>query len=173
MFYVNAFGQLTMPGSLAIEADMPVVETGPRSPGRNFLILPSLDYNFELDVDCATGLLPKTVSLSIADTRKSLATADISSNEVTPATLSIPASQIAPVAVGDFCIGAEEDQEQAPAVGDPEPALDTLGIASVLSVHASLLCANDIDSQMIYASKSLGVTLLCVLPPSEQATTSN
>ena len=156
----DAAGQSMEPGTLSVDADTPVVEIGLRSIGRNFMRLPSLGYKFEMEARCAAGLAPKAMSLSIADTRKSLAAEDISAESITSITLRIPAPQIGPVAVNGFCIDTEELNER-----------ESLTLLSVLSLQASLLCANDADSRMIYASKSLDVTLLCAIPQDAQSAT--
>lgn len=168
----DAVGQAAEPGTLMITADTPVVETKPRSAGRNFMRLPSLVYTFELEAHCATGLLPRMMSLSIADTRTSLASDDISTETVTVATLEIPAAQIAPVAVDKFCIGDTGPQESDQTSGKRADERESLRISSVLSVQASLLCASETDSQMTYSSKSLDVTLSCNDPQAPRATVS-
>ena len=146
----DAIGQSPEQGTLVVNVDTPVVEIGSRSSGRSFMRLPSLNYQFDLAAKCSPDLGPKAISLSIADTRKSLAAADISVDASTSVTLRIPASQIGPIAVDGFCASKNEQ--------------GSLRIPAVLSVQASLLCGNDEDSQMIYASKSLDVTLLCISP---------
>ena len=130
-----------------VSADTPVVDVGERSAGRNFVRLPSLDYRFDLAANCPADLEAKTISLSIADTRKSLATNEISNEETISVAIRIPAAQIGPIAVDGFCVAAG--------------AQETVRIPAVLSVQASLLCANEEDSRMIYASRSLDVTLSC------------
>ena len=157
----DAAGQSMEPGTLSVDADTPVVEIGLRSIGRNFMRLPSLGYKFEMEARCAAGLAPKAMSLSIADTRKSVTAEDISAESITSITLRIPAPQIGPVAVSGFCIDAEESNEK-----------ESLTLSSVLSLQASLLCASDADSRMIYASKSLDVTLLCTISQDAQSATS-
>ena len=158
----DAAGQLMEPGTLSVDADTPVVEIGKRSIGRNFMRLPSMDFKFVMEAHCAAGLAPKAMSLSIADTRKSVTAEDISAESITSITLRIPAPQIGPVAVSGFCIDAEESNEK-----------ESLTLSSVLSVQASLLCGNDANSWMIYASKSLDVTLLCTIPQDAQSATSH
>jgi hypothetical protein len=157
----DAAGQSMEPGTLSVDADTPVVEIGKRSAGRNFMRLPSLDFRFEMEAYCSADLVPMAMSLSIADTRKSLTAEDISAESITSVTLRIPAPQIGPVAVDDFCIETDESNEKA-----------SLTLSSVLSAQASLLCGNDADSWMIYASKSLDVTLLCTVRQDAQSAAS-
>jgi len=160
---LQAVGQSAEPDALTIEANTPVVEIGSRTAGRNFVRLPSLQYGIELNAQCTTGFLPKAMSLSVADTRKTLNNNDIST-ETTTTILTVPASQIAPVAVDGFCIADAEDQSAEN---------DTLTITSVLSLQASLLCANETESRMTYASSGLDITLVCRAPLETSESTSN
>ena len=130
-----------------LDADTPVVEIGRQSAGRAFMQLPTLSYVFDISVTCTADLEPVTVSLSIADTRKSLATKEISNAGNTSITMTIPEAQIGPIAVNGFCVTAG--------------VAESIRIPAVLSAQASLLCANDEGGRMIYASRSLDVTLLC------------
>lgn len=157
----DAAGQPTEAGTLNVNADTPVVEIRARATGRRFIRLPSMEYRFDMEARCAANLVPKGMSLSIADTRKSLSADDIAAEAITSITLRIPAPQIGPVAVENFCIAP--DEESALLTGNQKGNTVSLKIVSVLSAQASLLCANDTDSQMVYASKSLDVTLLCQL----------
>lgn len=146
-FNPAALGQTVDSEVFVVNADMPVVAIGKQSAGRTFLRLPAIEYQFDLAANCPVGLTAETISISVADTRKSLATADISGKETTVVKMVVPAAQIGPVAVAGFCV-AEDDQE-------------TFRIPAVLSLQASLLCANEEVRQMIYASRSLDVTLSC------------
>lgn len=130
-----------------VSADTPVVYVDKRSAGRDFMRLPSLDYWLELDANCPANLEARTISLSVADTRKSLAANVTVGEEKISVPIRIPAAQIGPIAVDGFCVAAD--------------APETLRIPAVLSVQASLLCANEDTSRMIYTSKSLDVTLSC------------
>lgn len=145
-----AFAQSDDSAPLQINADTPVVEIGARTAGRNFMRLPSLTYRVDLVANCPIDLMPKAMSLSVADTRRSVGETDISGDQATSVTITIPVSQIGPVAVDGFCVADGEDE--------------ALRIPAVLSLQASLLCASEEMSQMIYASKSLDVMLSCKMP---------
>ena len=152
-----AVGQTVDSAAFVLNADTPVVAIGKQSAGRNFLRLPSIEYQFDLAANCPLGLAAETISLNVADTRKSLTTTDLSGEETTVVKMAVPAAQIGPIAVAGFCV-TEDDQE-------------TFRIPAVLSLQASLLCANEEVRQMIYASRSLDVTLSCRITeqnPAEQ-----
>jgi hypothetical protein len=138
-------------GELKVRANMPLVIIETQATGRNFIRLPSLDYTFEVDALCRAGLNPALLSLSVADTRRSLSADDLLSTSRFLVSFTVPATQIGPIAVDRFCLNAENEH-------------DLLTIPSVLSVQASLLCTSDTDKQMIYASASLDVALKCGAP---------
>jgi len=128
----------------------------PRNPGRNFVQLPTLEYLFEIHTHCADSRSPASLSLNVADTRKSLQAKQIASDGPTEIGLKIPASQIAPLVVEDFCI--VEIQED----GDGNSESQTqITIPAALSAQASLLCADDEDKAMTYVSSTLDVSLVC------------
>jgi len=58
--------------SLELTADAPRIEIARRNASRNYLRLPSLDYVFRFTAHCAGSFSPQSLSLSIADSRKSL-----------------------------------------------------------------------------------------------------
>ena len=73
--------------------------------------------------------------------------------------VTIPASQIGPVAVEDFCAGNSDDSDTEQRV---------IRIPAVLSAQASLLCESDAGSNITYASESLDVTLHCEVSGNEE-----
>lgn len=157
----DAAGQSAESASLRVDVDTPAVSVQQRDRQRNFLRLPTLDYKFELDARCASGLMPVSISLSVADTRKSLSRSDMSVDVPTATSLAVPAAQIGPVAVAGFCVVPDEE-----SVPTEEP--ESLEIKSVVSAQVSLLCASETEKQMTYVSKSLDVTLLCEIPQGAQ-----
>ena len=161
---LDAIAQSTESDTLTIEADTPIIEVGIQAAGRNFIKLPSLQYDILLNAQCVSGFLPKVMTLSVADTRKMLSHDGIATDTLTATNFTVPAAQIAPVAVDGFCIAATDDQS-----GNN----DTLTIMSVISLQSSLLCANETESRMIYSSSGLDVTLLCKAPAQPAESTLN
>ncbi len=139
---------------LKISADTPVVAVKTRAEGRNFMRLPSLPYEFALEIACEAGLNPTTLSISVADTRRSLQAEALLDTQKALIAFTVPAAQIGPVALNEFCLQTSDSPE-------------LLMLPSVLSVQASLLCANDMERHMIYASAPLAVALQCTAPPLE------
>jgi hypothetical protein len=151
---------------LSVVANAPAVPLVPRDPGRDFVRLPALEFKFEIHTYCADSRLPESLSLNVADTRKSLRADKIVNDGPTEISLKIPASQIAPLVVEDFCIvQLEENGDRISAV----PMQIT--IPAALSAQASLLCASDEDEAMTYVSRTLDVSLVCNEPANDNEST--
>jgi len=137
-------------GELDLSANTPEVSIPTRPDGRNFMRLPALEYNVVADTLCPNGLARESLSLSIADTRITNAI-DAETRSRLELSVRVPAAQIGPVAVNQFCTA------DSVAAGGPL----TLRIPSVLSAQAALLCVSETGSEMTYGSVSLDVLLLC------------
>lgn len=148
-------------GELTLSADSPVVSIETRTAGRNFVRLPSVDYQFNIRAACDVGMQPRSLSLNIADTRVLLAQDAFEGDVPLKVSVRIPASQIAPVALDEFCAAAPV--ESTPVKNDD------INVPGILSVQASLRCANDDTSEVVYASRALDVSLRCRLPNDESA----
>lgn len=149
--------------SLTVSANVPAVIIAPRNSGRNFLELPALEFLFEVRASCSAGRSPKSLSLGIADSRKSLAASEIASDGPTELRLEVPANQLAPLAVENFCVTAAAEDDNAAA--EPQTLLS---VAAALSAQASLLCEGENDQVMTYVSRPLDVSLECALPAEAQ-----
>ena len=136
---------------LDVSANTPDVNVSTRPAGRNFLNLPALRFNFVIAAHCPGPGEPVSFSLSVADTRVSMDADRLEAGGPLEFSVTVPASQIGPVAIDDFC--ALDDGERMPQ--------DPMRIPAVLSAQASLLCATDSGNNMTYASESLDVTLHC------------
>lgn len=139
---------------LSVSASTPTAKVSPRSRERAPLNLPDLEYQFSIDAVCHGGMSPASLSLAVADTRRSFNAEQITGGELDQVRLLVPAAQIAPVVVQNFCV-AEGDS------GSLESAASPLTVPAALSVQASLLCLDETDQSMKYASASLDVMLLC------------
>lgn len=144
---------LSSAGELEIAASTPDVEVSTRAAGRNFMQLPSLRYDMVLATSCPERFSARALSLSIADTRIALDAGNMSDGPPFEVSISVPAAQIAPVAVEDFC--TEDDGEA------PDSVAQTLTIPSLLSAQAALTCTSDESTEITYASASLDVLLRC------------
>ena len=151
-------GESTPNGSLTIVANTPVVSISPRQPNRKFVRLPALEYAFEIRADCLRNRKPTSFLVSVADTRKSLGAADFSSGSPVEITLRIPATQIGPIAIENFCHVADENE------ASDDITTDEITISAALSAHASLRCESESGHDVIYVSQPLDVSLTCSQP---------
>jgi hypothetical protein len=140
--------------TLVVSSSTPDVNIKIRASDRYSIRLPGLQYEFRLELDCAAGYEPDSVLLSVADTRKRFAISEVQTDSGGGLSMKIPASQIAPLSVEGFCLASEDDSKREP---------ERVTVRGVLSAQASLLCSGGEDQQLIYASRSLDVTLSCNL----------
>lgn len=161
---VTAAGPTAAKDTLSVAADAPAVPLSPRVPGRNFVRLPTLEFRFEIHTHCSNGRSPEALSLSVADTRISLPADQVISDGPTEISLRIPAGQIAPLVVEDFCV------VQVAKNGDSISEAPTrITIHAALSAQASLLCEGDEDKAITYVSQPLDVSLVCDRPEVDEA----
>lgn len=143
--------------SLILTASTPRIEISRRSATRNYLRLPSLEYAFQFTARCAGSFSPQSMSLSIADSRKSLSGEQLE-NMTAGAELimTVPAKQLAPLAIENFCVMPANDTDAMTLSSN-----ETITVPAAFSAQASLLCVDEDQQEMIYASNSLGITLIC------------
>ena len=138
---------------LSVNSNTPDIDVRLRSSDRSLIRLPRLNYAFQIDARCPTGQSPRSMFISIADTRKRLSATELRESAEAGITISIPAKQIAPLTVESFCV--EED-------GSSRQQHEPITVRGALSAQAALLCSDDSDEKMVYASRSLDITLNCI-----------
>lgn len=151
-------GESTADSSFAVAANTPVASIQPRQGNGKFIRLPTLEYTFEIRARCKLNRKPASLLLSVADTRKSLDAGDISWEPPVELTLRIPAEQIGPIAVEEFCHADDDD------IASKDNIKNQLTIRAALSAHASLRCESESDQHVNYVSKTLDVNLVCERP---------
>ncbi len=153
---------------IEISADVPTVTVTPRRAGRFGLRLPSLTYTLTLTAYCEDNWQPVSVSISIADSRKSLDAEQLEQATVLDLELQVPSNQIAPVRIERFCIKDDQKDFQPGDTGDNKELAgadgNTIIISAALSAQASLLCATDSEQSITYITKPLDVMLECSVP---------
>ena len=112
---------------LKVAADTPEVTVSTRPPGRNFLRLPDLNYRFIVEASCRDSMSPAAMSLSVADTRVTIPVSVADSGPRHEISVTIPASQIGPVAVNEFCVTGDD---ASPAAADMRIAANNPPIQS-------------------------------------------
>jgi hypothetical protein len=136
---------------LSISASTPEVTVSTRTPSRNFMRLPALDFEFRVEMRCSATLAPGALSLSVADTRISLTGEEIADSASQQVSVTIPQGQIPPVRIEDFCLADDRDPDDEEQVTIP----------AVLSVQGSLVCSDDSGSTITYSSTPLDVVVAC------------
>lgn len=152
MLSIVQFSSAASDGGMVVSANTPEVVVSTGNSGRDFLRLPELSYEFSVAAVCPAPLRAESLSLGIADTRASVPAASLRSGTSTHLSMTIPAAQIAPVVIGNLCVGSDAEE---PTTANP------VRIAAILSVQAALLCVGDSGSEMLYAAEPLDVLLHC------------
>ncbi len=138
--------------TIEIASSTPSVVLAPRPYGR-FIRLPSLEIEFSVRPSCPGDSQPQSVTLSVADTRKSIGVENLTARQIATITLQVPAKQIAPIAAADFCRISGDD-------GSVYEGKE-LTFADALTAHASLRCSADSDDSITYVSHALNVKIRC------------
>ena len=112
--------------------------------------MPTLTFPFRLDAACAGPFDAATLSLNVADVRKSWTA---SQDGITvEESLVVPAKQTSPV-MADFCISGDYGVTQL--------------VRSVFTAQISLTCLAENSRSIKYQSMPLDVELACLQPPEE------
>ena len=127
-----------------------VVEIKPQPPGRRLIRLPALEFPLTVRPSCIEADVA-SVSISVADTRHSLAAASFADATSFEILLRLPGRQIAPLAVDEFCIAGESQEAHG----------ESKDVADVLTANVALRCTTETGSAISYESLSLDVRLLC------------
>jgi hypothetical protein len=135
--------------SLGVDADPAVVAIKPLTEGRRLIRPPALEFLLRIDAECDANAEIASISISIADTQKALTSPDLSEAAPIATRITIPARQLSPIAVQDFC------PMESPAAGDE------LVIRDALTAHVSLRCTGEAGETITYASRALDVMLHC------------
>jgi hypothetical protein len=146
---------------LSVEAAPAVAAVQPESDGRSLVRLPALEFAFTIRASCGPDRVATSVSISVADTRTTLTGEQLRTDRPIAAALRLPAQQLSPVAVDDFC-----------AEASAADGADNVLIHDAATAHASLRCADETGESITYASKSLDVTLVCDAPRGDQGAAS-
>jgi len=134
---------------LSIAAETPHVEIARLQTARRGITLPDLEIRFLIDARCPESEVPLSLMLSIADSRHHVPAVEIGAVLASGLSVSVPARQMAPVFMHDFCTDASE--QRAAMVPD------------LLSAQGSLTCGreNEAPNSVKYASTGVDVSLSC------------
>jgi len=135
---------------LSVDVAPAIVQVRPLAQGRKLIRLPTLEFRFTIQATCALDTEVQSVSISIADTRKTISGDDILSAFDQPVVFSVPARQVSPVAVDGFCPQADDRERQA-----------ELLVRDAVTAHLSLRCTGENGADITYSSRALDVILQC------------
>ena len=134
-------------GNIIVAAQETVATVSPRSPRLKLVNLPRLEFALRAAIQCKG--IPVSVTLSVADTFKTIGGNDLEGQRAAEITLSVPPRQLALAASSRFCIA-----------DDPDSA-DELLVDGFTTAHASLRCQTDDRTSAHFASAPLKVRLTC------------
>lgn len=164
-------------GRVSVTAEAPVINLPVAPPGRHSVDLPSLEYALEISAQCAGDGVPESLSINVADTHVTLSAGELAAPGPRQLVLEVPASQTAPLALGEFCTApapAPGAVPQAPGAALLAPAetrpparrdVVRLDVPGALSAQVSLVCRHGEERRMSWFSRPLGVTLACAAAP--------
>ena len=133
---------------LEASANAVKVAVAPLADGNEHVRLPALTFDLSIKAECPAEASPESLSVSIADTRKSFGAEEI--KRVVETNLELPRRQSAYLRVGNFCKGGGESGAPCSRV-----------VADVFTAHLSLRCTKGDSQSIVYASVPLDVELQC------------
>lgn len=144
---------------LTLQANETSAQLAPREQGFQQLSLPSLEFSLLATIACPSGTDVESVTVSIADTHKRFGPDDISDKTALDVRVSVPANQVAPVTVADFCVKGEP--------GDRNGLL----VPGVATAQVSLRCRSENESSVYFKSAVLPIRLHCVFDENQGTST--
>ena len=139
--------------SVMIAAKETEATVTPRAARLKLVNLPALEFGLRATFKCAGKA--ESLTLSIADTYKTLDADAILDQRSAEMALAVPARQLALAASSTFCLQ-----------GDPA-SMDELLVPGFATAHASLRCRNEGEVTVHFASAPLQVRLSCQRPATE------
>lgn len=130
----------------------PAEATIDRQPaGQRLITLPGIEFPLRVQPDCAPGLTLDSLSISIADTRRTFRAADFDAEPVIETTLRIPRRQAGPLGIDGFC-ASDTTADEGPS---------TAHVADAYTANVSMRCSNDATQSVVYDTLALDITLRC------------
>lgn len=136
--------------NLTVHSETAVADIHPVAEGRKLIRLPTLEFTLTVRVECGQSESPSTVSISIADSRTTIAEGELRQGSEVNSNLSVSAKQLAPVAVTSFCVAGEPQSQKV------------LLKRSLLTAQASLRCESEKSQSVSYVAVPLDVELNCL-----------
>jgi hypothetical protein len=136
---------------LHVTAQAASVKVRPLPDDRRMILLPTLEFALIIAPQCAPDMRVESISIGVADTRKSLGASDIGDQPNVATSISIPRPQLSPLAVDGFCRAAD-NAATIPA---------DLNIQDAFTANISLRCTGTDKQSIIYTSHTLHLNLQC------------
>lgn len=133
---------------LNAKADKPSIPVKRLAAGNEYIALPALEFKLTVDAACPDGSSVASLTISVADTRRTVNGKDISGAVET--TLSLPRRQSARLRIEDFC---RQDDERKVS--------ESLLVTDVFTARLSLRCAENERQSIVYTTLPLDVELEC------------
>lgn len=134
---------------LTVHASEAIAQIEPHDEHDNQVSLPSLDVSLLARFKCPLDTEADSVTVSVADSHKRYGPEDIVDTEILEVSFSVPANQIAPVALTDFCISGKPIDDES------------LLLPGVATAQVSLNCRNQTGASVFFASAALPLRLSC------------
>ena len=132
---------------LKVQAVEAVAQIAPHAPGQRQIEAPKVTFSLHARFACMGDTLPRSLSIGIADTM--YRHVPVAGQRSLLAVIEVPAKQIAPINVGDFC------------VVDGAVAGDDLLLPAIATAHVSLHCDPIAPPVMQVTSVPLPLRLIC------------
>ena len=124
----------------------------PRAAGLRLVNLPALEFGLRAAIRCKGKAV--SLTLSVADTFRTLGQVELAGKRAAEVTLTVPARQLALAASSQFCIAGDDE------------STDELLVPGFATAHASLQCENAGGTRsMNFASAPLKVRIHCAREP--------
>ena len=141
---------------LSVRSEPAVAVLSLQQGGRSLVRLPDIEVRLGVSTHCANGALPDSLSITVADTRRTLRAEELQASKSVAVAMRVPASQIAPLALQGFCT-------------DPASEGASMLINAALAVQASLRCARADSQSIVFAAEALDVRVDCIRSAAAEA----
>ena len=134
---------------LRIQTEPAVAILAKQQAGRKLVRLPDIEFRLGITMYCANSGQPESLSITIADTHRTLRAEELQAAKTVDVVMRIPARQIAPLALREFCIDTSSESE-------------SVLITSALALQASLRCSRGDEQSIVFAAESLDIRVDCI-----------
>ncbi len=140
---------------LRVRAEPAVAVLTVQQRGRTLVNLPDLEFRLSISTHCAQSGRPESLSITIADSQKTLRGEALQSSVPIDVSMRIPATQLAPFALREFCV-------------DPAAEGESMFLTAALAAQLSLRCLRAEEQSIVFAAEPLDIRVDCI-PSTEEA----